>query len=92
MAHIQYLGRDDSVVGKALRYVVAMLGETVCYVNRPRFTLMRGVQSLREDGNEGVEEVDKQQKEINVCVRTIAKFFHCRSVSPQQLQPLLRFC
>lgn len=46
--NIRYLGGDDSVVSKALRYVVAMLGEAVCYINRPGVTLMGGVKALRD--------------------------------------------
>lgn len=45
--NIWYLGGDDSVVSKALWYVVAMLGETICYINRPGVTLMRGVKALK---------------------------------------------
>lgn len=43
-----YLWWDDSVICKALRYVVAILGKSVCYVNCPGVTLMRGVNALRE--------------------------------------------
>lgn len=45
---LQYLWGDDPVVGEALRYVVAMLGETVGDVHRPGLTLMWGVEALRE--------------------------------------------
>lgn len=45
---IRYLRGDDPVVSKALRDVVAKLGKSVGYVNRPGLALMGGVEALRE--------------------------------------------
>lgn len=56
---IRYLRGDDPVVSKALRYVVAMLGKSVGYINRPGLTLMRGVEALRE----GTKERERQGRE-----------------------------
>lgn len=59
---LQYLWGDDPVVGEALRYVVAMLGETVGDVHRPGLTLMWGVEALREVWKRGREKGQKWGK------------------------------
>lgn len=57
-----YLGGDDSVVGKALRDVVAVLGEAVRYINGPGVALMGRVNALREGTVEEEREKGEEGK------------------------------